>query len=88
MKCIIILNCSVRVGPPDQEWKDQGFSFTLFTPERIFNLSAETSEERSEWLEEIQKVLDRPLTPKDTSCKCIAIIVKSIYLVLFLALPF
>lgn len=60
---------SVRVGPPDPNWRDQGFSFTLFTPERIFNLSADTSEERDEWMEVIQKVLERPLSPQDSSRK-------------------
>ncbi|XP_055702264.1 arf-GAP with dual PH domain-containing protein 1-like isoform X1 [Phlebotomus papatasi] len=57
---------SVRIGAP-QGAKDQGFSFTLFTPERVFNLSASTEQERDEWMHEIQKVLERPLTPQDSS---------------------
>lgn len=56
----------VRVGV-SCDFKDQGFSFSLFTPERIYNFSAATSNERDEWMNSIQKVIDRPLTPADIS---------------------
>lgn len=49
--------------------KDQGFSFTLKTPERTFNLSATTEADRDHWIEVIQRVLEKPLTPQDTSSK-------------------
>lgn len=54
----------VRVGVSD-EFRDQGFSFSVFTPERIYNFSASTSQERDEWMSAIQRVIDRPLTPSD-----------------------
>ena len=57
---------SIRIGVPIGA-KNQGFSFTLFTPERVYNLSCTTEEERDEWISLIQKVLERPLTPQDNS---------------------
>lgn len=57
---------SVRIGAP-MGAKDQGFSFTLFTPERVYNMSAHSMQERDEWIKVIQKVLERPLTPQDSS---------------------
>ena len=55
---------SVRVGVAD-DFKDEGFTFSLFTPERIYNFSASSSHERDDWMNEIQKVTDRPLSPAD-----------------------
>lgn len=49
--------------------KNQGYSFTLFTPERVYNLSCAAEQERDEWIHTIQKVLERPLTPQDSSGK-------------------
>lgn len=47
---------AVRVGvPPGQ--KDQGFSFTLKTPDRRFYLSAETATERNEWVELLRNLI-------------------------------
>lgn len=60
---------SVRIGVP-QGAKNQGYSFTLFTPERVYNLSTTTEPERDEWIRAIQKVLERPLTPQDSSGEC------------------
>lgn len=57
---------SVRVGVAD-DFKDEGFSFSLFTPERIYNFSASSSHERDDWMNEIQKIIDRPLTTSDIS---------------------
>lgn len=59
---------SVRVGVPIGA-KNQGYSFTLFTPERVYNLSCSNEQERDEWIHIIQKVLERPLTPQDNSGK-------------------
>lgn len=55
---------SVCLGVP-QGAKDQGFSFTLITPERIFNLSAATEEDREEWMYVIKQVLERELSTQD-----------------------
>lgn len=57
---------SVRIGAPTGA-KNQGCSFTLFTPERVYNLSCATEQERDEWIQTIQKVFQRPLTPQDSS---------------------
>lgn len=57
---------SVRIGAPVGA-KDQGFSFTLFTPERTYNLSSHSEQDRDEWMTVIQKVLERPLSPQDSS---------------------
>ena len=57
---------SVRIGAQIGA-KDQGFSFTLFTPERVYNMSSHSEQDRDEWIHVIQKVLERPLTPQDSS---------------------
>lgn len=57
-------NYSVRVGVADG-FKDEGFSFSLFTPERTYIFSASSSHERDDWMNEIQRILDRPLTTAD-----------------------
>lgn len=57
---------SVRIGVP-QGAKNQGYSFTLFTPERVYNLSCVTEQERDEWIRTIQSVLERPLSPQDST---------------------
>jgi len=59
---------SVRVGVPPK-LKDQGFSFTLRTPDRSFHLSALTEEDRDEWIAVLDKVIERPLTPQDNLSK-------------------
>ena len=56
----------VRVGVSPKS-KDQGYSFTLRTPDRSFHLSAETEEERDEWIHVLDQVLEKPLTPQDNS---------------------
>ncbi|XP_055312158.1 arf-GAP with dual PH domain-containing protein 1-like isoform X1 [Sitodiplosis mosellana] len=58
---------SVRIGVSTTSAKNQGYPFTLFTPERIYNLSCATEQERDEWIRTIQHVLERPLTPQDSS---------------------
>jgi len=59
---------SVRVGVSPGT-RDQGFSFTLRTPERTYNLSATSDDGRDEWIQAIDSVLERPLTPQETSSK-------------------
>lgn len=59
---------SIRIGAQIGA-KDQGFSFTLSTPERTYNLSATSEHDRDEWIALVQKVLERPLTPQDNSSK-------------------
>lgn len=63
---------SIRVGAQHGA-KDQGFSFTLFTPERTYNLSANTEQDRDEWIHLIQLVFEKPLTPQDNSSKSVVI---------------
>lgn len=57
---------SVRIGVVAGV-RDQGFSFALQTPDRIFNLSASTESDRDQWLQMLEKVIDRPLSPQDSS---------------------
>lgn len=52
---------SVRVGVPPGA-RDQGFSFTLRTPERWYNLSAHTAPDRDQWIAAIEAVIERPIT--------------------------
>lgn len=59
---------AVRLGVPPGA-KDQGFSFTLETPDRNFLLSAQSDDDRTQWINVIQKVLDKPLTPQDATGK-------------------
>lgn len=60
---------SVRIGVPPGA-KDQGFSFTLRTPERWYNFSANTAPDRDEWISRIEAVVERPLTMQDKYSKC------------------
>lgn len=59
---------SIRVGAAIGA-KDQGFSFTLSTPERVYNMSVSSNAERDEWIDCIQKVFEKQLTPQDSSRK-------------------
>ncbi|XP_076310040.1 arf-GAP with dual PH domain-containing protein 1-like isoform X2 [Tachypleus tridentatus] len=47
--------------------KESGFGFILETPERSFVVGADTEEERREWMDAIEKILERPLTPQDSN---------------------
>lgn len=58
----------VRIGV-SPGFKDQGFSFTLLTPDRSYNLSAETELDRDQWIQVLEQVIERPLTPQDTMSK-------------------
>ncbi|XP_075224392.1 arf-GAP with dual PH domain-containing protein 1-like [Lycorma delicatula] len=57
---------SVRVGVPPGT-RDQGFSFTLRTPQRWYYLSAATSTDRDLWIQSIDCVIDKEMTPQDYS---------------------
>ncbi|KAK9720479.1 putative GTPase activating protein for Arf [Popillia japonica] len=57
---------SVRVGAKAGV-KDLRFTFTLTTPERVFNLSAMSEVERDQWIAVMERVLERPLTPQDSA---------------------
>ncbi|XP_069124761.1 arf-GAP with dual PH domain-containing protein 1-like [Argopecten irradians] len=43
-----------------------GYTFTLHTPNRDFVLCAETREDMEQWICNLQKVIETPLTPQDT----------------------
>jgi len=58
----------VKTGVPPGA-RDQGFSFTLETPDRFYLLSAQSDDDRSQWINVIQKVIDKPLTPQDLTGK-------------------
>ncbi|KAH1010753.1 hypothetical protein HUJ05_005002 [Dendroctonus ponderosae] len=45
--------------------RDQGFSFKLTTPDRIYNLSAQSEIDRDHWIEVLERVIERPLTAQD-----------------------
>ncbi|XP_018573579.1 arf-GAP with dual PH domain-containing protein 1-like isoform X2 [Anoplophora glabripennis] len=57
---------SIRIGV-SAGVKDQGFSFSLTTPDRTYNLSAQSEHDRDHWIEVIGRVIDRPLTPQDSA---------------------
>ncbi|GAB6020394.1 hypothetical protein CHUAL_003098 [Chamberlinius hualienensis] len=59
-------NFQVQQGVP-HGCRDQGFSFTVRTPNRVFVLSADTFAERQEWMQAIDSVFNKPLTPQDNS---------------------
>jgi len=59
---------AVKTGVPLGA-RDQGFSFTLETPDRTYLLSAQSDDDRSQWINVIQKVIDKPLTPQDATGK-------------------
>ncbi|XP_067128459.1 arf-GAP with dual PH domain-containing protein 1-like [Centruroides vittatus] len=61
---------AIKKGVP-AGMKNQGFSFTLKTPERTYLLSAEAEDDQVEWITVIQQVLERALTPQDKTYKLI-----------------
>lgn len=69
---IFLGHCSegfaVKTGVPAGA-RDQGFSFTLETPDRTYLLSAQSDDDRTQWINVIQKVIDKPLTPQDATGK-------------------
>jgi len=58
---------SFRLGEgSSQTVKDPGFGFTLHTPERVFHFSAESEQERKEWMDVLHFVISSPLSPQDS----------------------
>lgn len=56
----------VKTGVPIGA-KDQRFSFTLETPDRCYLLCAQNEEDRMQWMNVFQGVIDKPLTPQDAT---------------------
>ena len=56
----------VRDGVPPGI-KDPGCTFTLKTPDRHFHFAAESEEEKNSWIEILRDVIQKPLSPQDTS---------------------
>lgn len=54
-------------------WKvrDLGFIFHVKTPSRAFVFSAERSDDRNDWMDVLQSVISRPMTPQDSFCRSI-----------------
>jgi len=46
--------------------KDPGFGFTLRTPDRHYHFSADSSQDRHEWLLVLEHVLNQPMSPQDS----------------------
>jgi hypothetical protein len=46
--------------------KDPGFGFALHTPDRTFHFSADSEQERKEWIEVLLYVISNPLSPQDS----------------------
>ncbi|KAL3285099.1 hypothetical protein HHI36_019223 [Cryptolaemus montrouzieri] len=57
---------SVRIGV-SAGVKDMGFSFSLTTPERIYHLSAQSEVDRDQWIEVIDSVIKRQMTPQESA---------------------
>ena len=57
-------NYMVREGVPPGRL-DQLYSFTLVTPTRQYYLSADLQEERRQWIEVLNKVMDTQLSRQD-----------------------
>jgi len=48
-------------------FRESGYGFTLHTPDRAFQFSADTETERSGWIQCIEAVLQTPLLPQDNT---------------------
>lgn len=60
---------SVRVGVAHGVKEPVSFPFTLATPDRVYNLATATESERDEWIQALEKVMERPLTPQDSTSR-------------------
>lgn len=76
---------SVRVGVAHGVKEPVSFPFTLATPERVYNLATATECERDEWIQALERVMERPLTPQDSTstrssnqCFSIAVLIQAI----------
>ena len=59
---------AVKTGVPPGA-RDQGFSFTLETPDRIFLLSSQSESDRTQWMSILQRVIDKRVAPHDENGK-------------------
>jgi len=57
---------SVTEGLASVNSKDPGFGFTLRTPDRYYHLSADSQQERHEWMLVLEYVINLPLSPQDS----------------------
>lgn len=46
--------------------KDPGFGFTLKTPERHYHFSADSQQDRHEWIMVLEHVINLPMSPQDS----------------------
>lgn len=59
---------TVVMGAPTG-FKEMAFAFTVSTPYRKFVMGAENERDRSEWIDLLAKVMERPLSPQDSNSK-------------------
>ncbi|CAM1291466.1 Uncharacterised protein g141 [Pycnogonum litorale] len=57
---------AIKFGIPPGN-KELNYGFTLKTPDRSYLLSVELDDDREEWMQVVQKILDRPLCPQDNN---------------------
>ncbi|KAM7297608.1 arf-GAP with dual PH domain-containing protein 1 [Ixodes scapularis] len=57
---------TVVMGAPTG-FKEMAFAFTVSTPYRKFVMGAENERDRSEWIDLLAKVMERPLSPQDSN---------------------
>ena len=48
-------------------FREQGLGFILHTPDRAYQFSAESEQERRDWISAIDKILQTPLMPQDNN---------------------
>ena len=56
----------VREGVPPGA-KSQPYCFTLKTPDRNFNLAAETRDEQTDWIQTLRRVISEPMSPHENT---------------------
>ena len=57
---------SVMSGIASVNAKDPGFGFTVKTPERHYHFSADSKQDRHEWIAVINHVVEQPMSPQDS----------------------
>ena len=57
---------SVAEGLASINAKDPGFGFTLKTPDRHYHFSADSHQDRHEWMTILEHVLNLPMSPQDS----------------------
>ncbi|KAK3090646.1 hypothetical protein FSP39_013373 [Pinctada imbricata] len=68
---------SVTLGASETSKNCTDYVFTLNTPDRKFVMSAETREDMNQWICELQKIIELPLTPQDTKLGSMLVAKKS-----------